>query len=213
MKGTFDLLPESCRSTFERRARLRVWTWACIWAAVGVAGLGSWARHDLSSWEDRRDELADRVRTHWQRNDRAVALIGEIRELESAVTRYRRLAWPVRSSDVVGVLAGLAPRPVTLTSLTLAPRDARAARSGEERGSPVLVVELDGVATDDLAVARFVSGLEEHALFKTVAMDFARSHEVDGSAARQFRLRCEVDLSNRYRFVPPSGGDHAEATP
>ena len=215
MRGRWDLMPESCRAAFSRRRRVRRWagsySMTIVLVVTVIVGLvvGNRAK------EREREALADQVGVHLMRNEEARTLLEEIRELESSIARYNRLAWPVRVSDAVGVLVPVIPESTTLTSLTLVPREERVEpeapsrrKKGDEKPQTrmFLAIEIEGVAVDDLDVARLVSVLDEDPLFSTVSLDYARSREVDGLDARAFRLSCEIDLNRRYSFVAVDRG-------
>lgn len=214
MRGRYDLMPESCRTLFNRRRRVRRWivsyAMACVLLGTTVAGLVV----SNASKQQERDALAAQVEVHWMRNEEARALLEEIRDLESSIARFNRLAWPVRVSDAIGVIESIVPPSTTLTSLTLVPREERVRpgkrHKGEGEPEPpktFLAIEIEGFAIDDLDVAQAVRSLEEHRMFSKVNLDFARSRDVDGIDARAFRLSCEIDLSMRYRFVDASGDE------
>jgi hypothetical protein len=208
MKGRWDLMPESCRTVFNRRRRVRRWivayTMAGLMVGTTIAGLMA----SNASKQRERDALAAQVEVHWMRNEEARSLLDEIRDLESSIARFNRLAWPVRVSDAIGVIESIVPPSTTLTSLTLIPREETPRPAGKRRKGEAapetktyLAIEIEGLAIDDLDVAEAVRSLEQHRMFSGVNLDFARSRDVGGIDARAFRLSCEIDLSKRYRFV------------
>ena len=212
MSVTWDLLPERCRAIFARRRARRWWTRAyVIGVTMALSASGAMYLHARSQ-AVRRDALAVRVEEHWNRNEEAKRLREEIAELESAITRYQRLAWPVRVTDAIGVLGPLVPPEATLTALTIVPRQERVESAGQSgrRGSrdrsaaatrTILAIEMEGIAVSDEVVATVVRGVEASALFSSVQLDFARSREVDGVEAREFRVTCQIDMSRRVVFV------------
>lgn len=215
MRGRWDLMPESCRLVFSRRRRVRQWL---VIYALTLAVLSSMIAGLLwnnAAREKERDALSDQVEIHWMRNEEARDLLGQIRDLESSIARFNRLAWPVRISDVIGVLEPVIPESTTLTSLTFVPRQERVVtpapdkkkghRKQQEEQRSLLAMQIEGVARDDLDVARLVSALDDHPLFATVSLEFARSASVDGVDARAFRLGCEIDLDKRYSFLAEAG--------
>ena len=211
MSVTWDLLPSRCRSIFARRRARRWWTRAYVIGVTAALSASGLMYLHVRGLEARRATLAVRVEEHWNRNEEAKRLRGEIRELEGTITRYQRLAWPVRVTDAVRVLAPLVPEESTLTALTIVPREERVDGSGQtvRRGSrgkgvqtrTILALEIEGIALTDDEVARFVRGVEANPLFSSVALDFARSRDVDGVEAREFRVTCQIDMSRRVLFV------------
>jgi hypothetical protein len=210
-------MPESCRLVFSRRRRVRRWAVTYVMSITLLSTTIVGLILNNGAKEKERDALSDQVEIHWLRNEEARGLLEQIRDLESSIARFNRLAWPVRVSDVIGVLEPVIPDSATLTSLTFVPREekqprvARGAKKGAKAGEPevrtLLAIQIEGVARGDLDVARLVSALEDHALFSSVSLDFARSTDVDGVNARAFRLSCEIDLDKRYSFVDAVDGD------
>jgi len=215
MTLTWDLMPDRCRSIFARRRARRMWVRAYMICGT-LALTASGAMHlQVRSREIQRSQLAAQVEEHWNRNEEAKKLRDEIKELEATITRYQRLAWPVRVTDAIGVLAPLVPAEATLTSLTIVPKQEKIeepVRSPDAKGDKpkrrgpvptrtILSIEIEGIAKTDADVARFVQGVESTALFSGVGLDFSRSREVDGIEAREFRLTCRIDMSRRVVFV------------
>lgn len=209
-------MPESCRQVFSRRRRVRRWIVTYVMAIVLLATVSAGLLLNNAAKEKERNALSDQVEIHWMRNEEARGLLEQIRDLESSIARFNRLAWPVRVSDVIGVLEPEIPESTTLTSLTFVPRQEKVIpapgagkkkdnKSKEQAVRTTLAIQIEGVARDDLDVARLVSALDDHALFSTVSLDFARSTVVDGVNARAFRLSCGIDLDKRYSFVADSG--------
>lgn len=221
MSGSYDLLPRSCRELVLKRARIRRWIMAYgVTIAVMTGGyvLLNLGRDGQVQY---RNDLEAQVRLNWERNEEAQRLFKEIQDLGNAIARYNRLAWPIRVSDTIAIIEPLVPESTTLTALTLAPRTQRvrgtAGRDGKRQPDEVLhflALEIEGIAIDDLAVARVVSGLDDHPIFASVTLDFARSIVVDGTAGREFRINCEIDLNKRYAFVESDTGyEAAEVSP
>ena len=142
--------------------------------------------------------------------------------LEGSITRFNRLAWPVRVSDAISVLCPQIPSSVTLTSITFVPHEdkPRASRKKKnkkgddgaaEEEKRYIAIEIEGMAVDDLDVATLVSALEGHSLFSRVSLDYSRPRDVDGLDARGFRLSCRIDLMRRYAFVDSGSGEEAVA--
>ncbi len=210
-----DLVPSSFRAAGRARRRSRLWITAY---GIGLMSIGAGyfaVSAGQSHAEAIRDDLARQLQLEWDRNKEAQRLLSEIHAVEEAVTRYDRLASPVRAVDVVGTLGGLLPRNITLTALTLVPRSEKITLKapGQSPGAAALTgakptiktmnylaVEVEGVAPSDADLALLVSALEGCELFTSVGMDFARSTMVDGTAGRAFRVSARVDFSRHYAF-------------
>jgi len=220
MSAQIDLIPASCRAALGRRARVRGWIFAYGGLLLVLVASFMVVRAGEPRLAAEKHRLENQVQQNWLRNAEVQQLVGRINELSGRIARYDRLAWPVRISDVIAALGEQIPEALTLTSLTLTPRQegGRVVRSKPKPGAKpaeepvtrsVLAVEIEGLAPDDFALALFVSGIEAHPLFKAVTLDYARSRVVDGREARGFRVTCEIDLSVQYAFTEPgpAGGD------
>lgn len=213
MSTLIDMMPASCRKTLGHRSWVRRWVATYIGVVLVLAAGSSLARMGQSGLRTEVRTMTKQAEERWERNEEAQRLLAEIRSLEETITRYNRLAWPVRVSQVINSLAALAPDPVTITTLAITPRETRqnrrAATTGRrqnQKNEPEvvdsnLIIELEGLAPNDNEVALFVSGLEQHPLFSAVTLDFARSQMVDEFEARNFRITCRIDLNARYKFA------------
>lgn len=212
MNRAIDLMPRSCREVLNRRMMVRRWT--LVYVLTATALFASFWFLSLAkgvSIED-RDALTIKMKINWSRNETVNNLLREIAEVEGAVTRYNRLAWPVRATEAIDAVAASTPGSVTLLELSITPREEKASSksaSAQTSGTPavpeapraLMVMEMEGLAPDDVSVARFVSGLEQHPLFRRVALDFARAKPMGQGEVRNFRVTADIDLSLRYSFV------------
>lgn len=207
-----DLIPGSFRAGERARRRVRLWVSAYAGVAALVAGAYFVVSAGRAQATAERDLLAQQLQMEWDRNKEAQRLLGEIHAVEEAITRYDRLAAPVRACDVVGTLGSLLPKSVSLTALTLTPRSEKvlskpaptAKGAAASKPQPVtlsyMVVELEGIAPSDAELAQLVSALEGCGLFGSVGMDYARSATIDGTAGRAFRVSSRVDFQKMYSF-------------
>src|SRR5690606_28526656 len=121
--------------------------------------------------------LLEQVQLDADQQRQASALLADIDHFEKRIARHGRLAWPFTISEVIASIGEVAPESVTLTSFTVTPRT-DVGRGGRVRGAgatyKVMYIELAGIAPDDLDIAAFVAGLQEHALFSTITVDYAR---------------------------------------
>lgn len=142
------------------------------------------------------------------------------RKADAAAERlsdYYRLALPIEISDVLALISHEMPPGLYLTDLELnVSQRAEAASAMEElrervnrsKGRKVdernllrfLTVTLTGIGQDGVQVAQFIGRLESHAAFDRVILDFDRTRTIAQSAAREFRVRFEVDLEQRFVF-------------
>lgn len=206
-----DLMPESCRKRLGQRSRVRRWI-ALYAVTVGAIGLtaGGLRMAEQSRLGDVL-RLRERVQLDAGQRVEAARLQSQIDYFQTQLDRQDRLSLPVAVGDVIAAIGDVTPRTVSLSSLAVTPRQdkggsrARAtpgAKGSDKSDAPArLVLELKGVAPDDLQMATFVAGLEAHPLFRAIAVDYARKTEMRGREAREFALTCEIDLSTRYVFA------------
>jgi hypothetical protein len=227
MSRPIDLMPAVCRDALNRRRMIRRWTLVYLLSATTLFGTHWFLSLANRSMADRRDALALKMKITWSRNEVVNRLLAEISEVEAMVTRYNRLAWPVRATEAIDAIASVTPPSVTLSELSITPREEKPAsrssskektrKSAEpeapEAPRPIMVIEMEGVANDDAAVASLVSGLDGHALFSRVTVDFTRAKPLEGREVRNFRVTCEVDLSLRYQFVSADAAPNPGGTP
>jgi len=199
-----DLTPMQCRETLGRRARIRRWAIAYAATMVAVAGSVVASSAGISERSMQRAKLAEEAKRRWERDEEVQRLLGEIRVVEENITRYNRLAWPLRVTEALDALGESVPGPIALTGLLVTPREeqVRGAKAGQTLPArSLLVVEIEGLSPSDSEVAAFVSRLEGNALFSQVRLEYTRSTTVDAVEAREFRVACEIDLLAKYRFV------------
>ncbi|MBL8746560.1 MAG: PilN domain-containing protein [Phycisphaerae bacterium] len=227
MSLSIDLMPRNCREVLNRRMMVRRWT--LVYALTATAIFGTYWFLSLANHvagQD-RDALAIKVKINWSRNEVVNQLLKEINEIEEAVTRYNRLAWPVRASEAIDAISAATPPAVSLIELSITPKEEKPAAgtprpdgSNKKRGasappsggaaetSKVLMrIEMEGLAPDDSAVARFVSALDAHPLFSRVALEFTRAKGLAKGEVRNFRITADIDLSLRYSFTDATTGD------
>lgn len=196
-----DLTPDSCKRRLGRRRQIQMWISCYVATIAGLVG----ATAILSLAEQRAqsqvDYLLEQVQLDADQQRQASALLADIDHFEKRIARHGRLAWPFTIGDVIASIGDVAPDSITLTSLAITPRT-DASRAGRARGAgaayKVMYIELAGIAPDDLDIAAFVAGLQEHALFSTITVDYARKAQLSGDSAREFGLTCAIALDAEY---------------
>lgn len=216
MNQCVDLMPASCREWLGRRLRVRRWTLAYMVTICAMAAAYAWIGAGESGRRAEMSRLSGELKQRWMRDEQVQGLLREIQQVETMVTRYNRLAWPVRVTEAIDAVGASIPGAASLTSMQITPREEQARvpvkKTGNEKPLDAgprtfMVLEMEGVARTDQDVAVLVSGLEKRGLFSRVALDYTRALSVDGTDSREFRLTCEVDLSLRYAVVTAEGGD------
>ncbi len=167
MSAFMDLMPETCREWLGTRTRIRRWTAAYLTVIASLsacyftAGIGSAAR------EAESHRLSSELKQRWMRDEQIQGLLREIKEVETTVTRYNRLAWPIRVTQAMDAVGFATPGAVTLRTLYISPREEAARMPVKKAGTPAepppgprsfMVIELEGVARGDQDVAAMVAG-------------------------------------------------------
>lgn len=202
MTQMIDLMPESSRARVTQRRRARQWIVLYVTTIVGMAM--SWALLGVAESRMRAGVFAQQAHLQMvsHQRTRAAEIRSRVARLLAEQARHDALVWPVRLGGVIESVGNVAPESVTLTRLSITPRQLRrlGAAPSSGRGDAHLAVEVRGVAMTDLDLATFLAGLEEHPLFSSVAVDYARETTVAARSAREFGVTCEIELSVRYRF-------------
>ncbi|MEM1027098.1 MAG: hypothetical protein AAGJ38_03355 [Planctomycetota bacterium] len=228
-----NFLPQSYRQRIRRRVRrLR----EGISVVMVVIGLGVWWAYDANELI----ELQGASRFAEDRLSAALSTEQMVKQLEVRRDKLmdqrrlqREIRVPIRHHQIVRVLGGLFPESVTLTRLSLvndrpeptpyvAPSqkkdNVRKPSFGSRDQAPSQVqpdrvlVELEGLAPDDLAVAEVIAELSGHALFDGVKLHTSKYLETRGVAARSFRITGQIDLSRNIVWLPdsPEGSESSE---
>ncbi|MEM7577646.1 MAG: hypothetical protein AAF328_09235 [Planctomycetota bacterium] len=232
-----NFLPQSYRDRLRRRVRhLR----EGIAIFITVIGLGVWWAYDANELI----ELQGASRFAEDRLTAALSTEQMVEQLEKRRNKLmdqrrlqREIRVPIRHHQIVRILGGLFPDSVTLTRLALindrpepkpyvAPTQAADRPNKPSFGSrnaepPRLstapdrvIVELEGLAPDDIAVAEVIAELSGHPLFDGVKLHTSKFLETRGVAARSFRITGQIDLSRNIVWVTSEPTDQpGEAEP
>lgn len=208
-----NFLPNSYRARLGTRTRRVREATAVSILALGL--LAFWA-YGLSGSMQLK---AQALRTEDQLAD-ALSIEQQVKELQAQkalLTEQRRLQRevrvPIRHHEVIRVLGSLMPESTALTELVLtnqrpkpkayvAPGDAIKAKPSFktklEKDPKALVdrvlIDLEGLAPDDLTVAEFIASLSGHPLISGVKLHSSRYLNLNGVAARQFRMTGYIDM-------------------
>lgn len=202
MTQMIDFMPESSRARHVQRQRTRQWIVLYVTTIVGMAL--SWALLGVAERRMRAGVFAQQAHLQMvsHQRTRAAEIRSRVARLLAEQARHDALVWPVRLGGVIESVGEVVPETVTLTSLSITPRQLRrlGAMPSRANDDSRLAVEIRGVALTDLDLATFLAGIEEHPLFSSVAVDFARETTVAEQPVREFGVTCEIELSVRYRF-------------
>lgn len=209
-----DLMPVGIRRRAQAGQRLR------RLIAAGIVMLGlliTFATHS----QLRRDRLEESLIVSESRAAQALQLerqaaeLGVVRaEIESAMSAYDRVALPMRMDKLMGRIVSALPASATLEHLLLEYEDDRKQHRTQQADGVItrrIVGGISGFAASDDDVARLVQRLERDEPFDDVRLEFTRSREVRGVAAREFQMTFAVDLHGsweiRARNLAIAGGD------
>jgi len=128
---------------------------------------------------------------------------------------YYRLALPIEVTDVLGLISQKMPEGLVVTEMNLGVSQRNESMSAmeelrqrvnrsknrktdERRIVRYLAVDLTGLGEDGVQVADFIGKLESHPAFGRVQLDFDRTKTAGATILREFRVRFEVNLENRF---------------
>lgn len=217
-----NFLPQSYRDRLRRRVR-RIRE---VFAVVGVLiGLGVWWAYDANELL----ELKGAARFAEDRLNSALSTEQRVKQLEERRDKLvdqrrlqREISVPIRHHQIVRVLGEICPDSVALTRLSLVndrpePKAYVEPSQGTGRNQPSfgsqdrtepkksqpdrVLVELEGLAPDDIAVAEVIAELSSHPLFDHVKLHTSKYLETRGVAARSFRMTGEIDLSRNIVWL------------
>ncbi|MEM9753501.1 MAG: PilN domain-containing protein [Planctomycetota bacterium] len=221
-----NFLPQSYRDRLRRRVR-QVREGVAIVAAV--IALGAWWAYDANELIQLRDAsrfAEDRLTSALSTEQRVKQLEARRAKLIDQRRLQREVRVPIRHHQVIRMLGGLMPPSVALTRLSLEndrpePKPYRPPSAREESANEPsfgsrpsesalsdepdrVLVELEGLAPDDIAVAELISELNAHPLFDGVKLHTSKFLETRGVAARSFRITGEIDLARRIVWIDPA---------
>ena len=164
---------------------------ACRSEAVAVRREVSMARAEVAKLGSR-----DAAVTRMEADAKALSASLDVRE---AVT----LKLPVTTA--LGAACNALPESVALTRVMVEPpqlvlpvKDQKAKPKAKNAGPPVMRVSLEGMAVEDVEIARLVSVLSSNPLFKNVKLKSSRGVKVGEGNRSQFEIELEVPLDREF---------------
>jgi Tfp pilus assembly protein PilN len=205
-----DFLPETFaaaeagrKSTFHYAAVL------CV-ALVLMLAWYVFGGRELREMKHRLATLGPQVAGAHERRNTLAQLEKEKSQLSVQAATYRKVAPPLTTTSVIAVIGDLIPSSLALKALSVSspPAQPKAPQSKDKAHrkrkkteiQPIEPMKLDlvGLASTDLDVARFERRLVEHELFSHVKLIFSRPIEIGELAAREFRIEAQTPLDRRY---------------
>lgn len=188
--GVRDRVRESTERSFVSRAAVVA---GCLLVAawtVGAVRLGTARRTHA--------EVVDRAEATMAIERDLAVTMGDLERLGDDLAAWRRVTIPFSTGPLVAAIVADLPESATLerleldaSSLVAAPlRTGRRASEASRR----IDGELEGFAATDEAVAEFVDALRARPFFREVRVESTRHRDLEGDAARSFRIGFGIDL-------------------
>lgn len=214
-----DFLPESFRQARRRRGRL-IRQVALVGSIAGCLALATVA---LKTHSHHQRGTAERLEDTVKSEQNALTVLSGLnqqqRQLIDTFDLKQELQPQVRYTQVITELGHALPEGVAVVELALRSVRPKPEPMGSDKPSGrresdaekprdyepnVIGVEMQGLAPDDLSVARLVSALDEHPLFSRVTMRSSQAVTMRDLIARKFSLTATVDLDRDVRWVTPT---------
>jgi Tfp pilus assembly protein PilN len=167
---------------------------------------------DLASRSALASDLARQTEQYVQMQQR-------FNDLRYQAKVQQELLMPITVTQVIATLGQLMPDSHTCSKLVVratepTPRPVAAEASKTAPRSvetPVMRVEIVGLAPTDTDVANFVDQLTAHPIFEAVKLDYTRPQSVASVTAREFRIEMQIPLNRLYVPASPRGEEVAHA--
>lgn len=193
-------------TTFRRRAlvRRRLRQWLVVWI-LGLTGTGSIAvvRYYARKSDQRRLTVlqmqCEPLQRLEQESTRIEARLAEIHGRESLLEMLERTDQPVQLIGIVSRSTGGEFQDIYVEEFSLIPITRnQLVETTDENGHmkqthetvEVMQLNLNGLGTDDLAVARFVASLRESGVFEEVLLKSSTEVARSSDSGRRFLVDC-----------------------
>lgn len=219
-----DFIPEHYRKAQHRHRRIVREAAMLLVVAAAMAGWHWTNGRRLAELE----MLAAIARDHAQATQSQLQDMAKLERRRETILRQtqvqRELGLPIGVTPAVSVLASLMPSSMAATHLSVTTprpkpepkvvaipgRPAPAAPPASVPAAapepvPPMLVELTGLAPDDMAVAEFVGRVSSHPLFANVKMSYSRATQSRGLKGREFRIEMEIPLDRDYHPAKSAG--------
>lgn len=201
---TMNLLPLGFRKKMTRRRILR--RWLVVWILCVVAGssasLASWVglAHVQSEFK-RLEAEASPLRKLRSENVRLTQEIDAIQRRESILEDVNGIDQPLNFLALISQIAQSTNDNLLIHRLTITEAEEAIKKTKSTgRKAPVaqqqltakrfIQVQLSGIATDDSAVATFVTGLRESEAFRSVELKSSATLPLPHGNGRQYEVVC-----------------------
>ncbi len=228
MNRQINLMPESYRERLgNSRLRQQHTNYGLI-AAVIIGVLVVHSRFGVGRMNALAKELTGKVAELEAVRAESLDLNRKADVLAKNLESYYRLALPIEITDVLGLISQEMPEGLYVTDFNMGVSQRSESMSAMEelrqrvnrsksrkvddrRQVRYLSIDLTGLGMDGVKVADFIGRLESQPAFGRVQLDFDRTKSVGGLTVREFRVRFEIDLENRFvAGADPSKGEPSD---
>ncbi len=218
-----NFLPQSYRERLQHRHRYARQATLVTGLSLCLVLWSGYLRTDLSIQREETHWIEDNLAEAIDRDGNIKSLTKERDALKEASRLRHELEPPIKQHQVVDTLAQLMPKSVSLSELTLTNRrpgpaayvppsaetnpDAarfKAKLKQPEQVEDITLVEIQGLAPDDTAVAELIVNLSQHPLFERVKLRSSLHTDTQGVLAREFSLSLQVNLKNQFTWAEPT---------
>lgn len=204
--SAIDFLPPSYREKRAARQR-RVRRYA--FTALAAAFVASWwlpLQSEVEAAQYEADALSQKLHGNEVQKAELKKLQAEQESLQKRLAVREQMIDPVDTTQVLALLANLAPDEIKFDRVSVSARrpapeivDDKKKKPRKEKEPKAVVheieIEIDAFAPNDRSIVNFVGAIDQHPLFSSVKVPTNRNAQIQGYAARQFRLLVVVDLN------------------
>lgn len=213
-----NFIPESF---IRARARARMMLRSALLLACVAAAMGIWfVLFNSQSHAELDDYLANldaQIVTIMEQNREQSTRRMEHRRLSDEIELRARLRTPLPMTYVLRAIVETMPGSVGLRSVSIfgdpvsSPAQTRRKRASKSlpRPLPPLRVLIEGLAPDDVTIAKIVGGLDKRPAFERVELGFSRPVEGGDLVAREFQITARIPLDRTYVLEHEGGAADA----
>ena len=211
-----DFLPKTYVQQRAKHSRFYREMGGIVAIALVIGGWHLSTRNSLSHLQGYAQALEAQAMAAQTQKSEVLRLQKEQRELQETVRTQRKLVLPLNVNQVMAVLGTLMPKSMALTTLQITnPRPTPALKTDRRSEAviakaaevtPVMKIELVGLAPTDTDVADFVGRLSGSQMFSNVKMPFSHATQAGTLLAREFRIEMEIALDRDYKPAPGAPG-------
>lgn len=223
--NSIDFLPEAYhQQRLYRNIRRRRWV-LVILTALTLVGWGLTRHQQSASLARDVKQLETEARASKQTEMELKKLHDERRSLIYQADIQEQLDQPIAPTTVLALVGRLMPESIDLSRIKItthrpAPkplvaddqkskhktRQKKMTKADQEAQRDYMIVDVYGMAPDDVAVGAFVESLNADPVLENVKLNYSRAEENDRVAMRRFYLSAEVPLDRRYVPQPQTAG-------